>query len=128
MYALARRGTCEPVEAWRRLARQLEATLRLAARLQRGEVAPWLGPGAQGWEIIAAADPMNARYSAWIDELSAGRAVVVAAAEDPPTLAELLDLQRAAIARVVDLWLTYGRVQLVPYWCQRSVGRAQRGS
>jgi hypothetical protein len=105
---------CEPIEAWRRLARQLQATLQLAARLQRGEVAPLLGSGAHAWEMIAAADPMNARYSAWIDELSAGRSVV--AATEDPTTAELLNLERAAIARVVDLWLTLGGVQLVPYW------------
>jgi hypothetical protein len=104
---------CEPVEACRRLARKLEATLRLAARLQRGELAPWLGPGAQGWEIIVAADPMNAGYRAWIGELSAGRAVV--ATSEAQTPAGLLDIQRDAIAHVVHLWLTLGGVQLAPY-------------
>jgi hypothetical protein len=104
----------EPLEAWRRLARQLEAMLRLAAYLQRGKITPWLGPGANGWDSIAAADPNRAQYEAWIDELSADR--TVATDWEDPTSAEVIGLQRGAIAGVLHVWLKFGGVQLVPYW------------
>jgi hypothetical protein len=99
----------EPLEAWRRLARQLVATFRLAAQLQRGQVTPWLGPGAENWDSIGAADPKCAQYEAWIDEQSADRPL--ATAWKNPTSTEVLGLQRSAIARVLDLWLKFGGVQ-----------------
>jgi hypothetical protein len=100
---------CEPVDAWRRLARQLEALLRLAAHLQGGQITPSFGPAAESWDIIDAADPRHERYRSWIDELSAARPL--AAAWDHPTSAEVLGLQRSAIARVLHVWLKFGGVQ-----------------
>jgi hypothetical protein len=104
----------EPVEAWKRLARQLAATLRLAARLQRGEPCPWRGPGSEDWEAIMAADPQGVLYLAWLRELRARRPVAVVGPE--PSAEDLVKLSREQVARVVDVWLAHGGVQLVPCW------------
>jgi hypothetical protein len=104
----------EPVEAWRRLARQLEALLRLTAHLQGGQATSSFGPAAESWDTIGAADPRHERYRSWIDELSADRPL--APAWDNPTSREVLVLQRSAIARVLHVWLKFGGVQLVPHW------------
>jgi hypothetical protein len=104
----------EPAEAWRRLARQVEALLRLAAHLQRGQMTSWLGPTAGRWEVITSADPKRAQYECCIDELTADRPL--ATAWESPTSAEVLGLQRNAVARILHVWLKFGDVQLVPYW------------
>jgi hypothetical protein len=105
---------CEPVDAWRRLAHQLEGVLRLVADLQRGQIVPWSGAAGERWDLIGAADPKHVHYESWIDELSADRPL--APARDNPTSREVLALQRSAIARVLHVWFKFGGVQLVPHW------------
>jgi hypothetical protein len=73
-----------------------------------------LGPGAECWDLIGAADIKHAGYDAWIDELSADRPITPA--WESPTSSEVLAFQRGAIARVLDVWLKFGGVRLVPYW------------
>lgn len=82
----------EPVDAWRQLARQLAATLRLAARLQRGELPALRGSGSEGWEAIMAADPQGVLPMAWRRELYARRPVAVVGPQ--PSREDLVRMER----------------------------------
>lgn len=109
----------EPVEAWRRMARQLAATLRIAARLQRDEIVSGHGPGRADWDEIRASDPQRDLYRIWLKEIYARRPVAHTGwgdLSDP----EMLNLQRDALAHIVGLWLSYGGVELVPKWDLKS--------
>ncbi len=107
-------GAWEPVEAWRRLARQLGAALRIAVRLQHGKPTPWLGSGDADWNLVYDCDPQNTLYQASIAELYARRPLPIAT--EHQSADEVLALQRSAIARLLDVWLQFGGVQMVPHW------------
>jgi hypothetical protein len=66
------------------------------------------------WDVILNADPQRALHGAWLKEVYARRPVAMA--WEDASREELLALDRSTVARVVDIWLMYGGVQLVPYW------------
>jgi hypothetical protein len=82
--------------------------------LQRGELTPWRGPGSEDWQAVAAADPQGVLELSWWREVRARRPVPMVGPE--ATIENVTAMDRDHVARVVDVWLAHGGVQLVPFW------------